>query len=70
MPVVRNFPRTVEETDNLWIPLKDGCRLAARMWRPDDAGQKPVPAILDAGISERNRQGSPFLVEYIWGLNS
>ncbi len=57
MPVVRNFPRTVEETDNLWIPLKDGCRLAARMWRPDDAGQKPVPAILEF-LPYRKRDGT------------
>ena len=27
----------VEDIENVWIPLADGCRLAARIWRPDDA---------------------------------
>ncbi|PIJ49410.1 hypothetical protein BL250_13150 [Erwinia sp. OLTSP20] len=28
-----------------WIPLSDGCRLAARLWLPD--GEQPVPAVLE-----------------------
>ncbi len=32
-----------EET--VWIVLKDGCRLAARLWLPESAG--PVPAVLE-----------------------
>jgi predicted acyl esterase len=43
-----DFPRTVRTVEHLWIPLSDGCRLAARMWLPDDAERDPVPAILDA----------------------
>ena len=27
----------VEDIGNVWIPLEDGCRLAARIWRPEDA---------------------------------
>ncbi len=57
MAVVRNFPRTVEETENLWIPLQDGCRLATRMWMPDDAEQDPVPAILEF-LPYRKRDGT------------
>jgi putative CocE/NonD family hydrolase len=34
--------------DPIWIPLSDGCRLAARIWLPEDAGARPVPAILEA----------------------
>ncbi len=34
----------VEET--VWIPLRDGCRLAARLWLPDDA-TLPAPAVLE-----------------------
>ena len=30
-----------------WIELADGCRLAARIWLPEDAEQHPVPAILE-----------------------
>jgi predicted acyl esterase len=41
-----DFPRKVRTVEHLWIPLSDGCRIAARAWLPEDAG--PVPAILDA----------------------
>jgi predicted acyl esterase len=30
-----------------FIPARDGCRLAARIWLPDDADASPVPAILE-----------------------
>jgi pimeloyl-ACP methyl ester carboxylesterase len=32
---------------NAWIVLSDGCRLAARIWLPEDAVERPVPAILE-----------------------
>lgn len=32
---------------NQWIPLADGCRLAARIWLPDNAEARPVPAVLE-----------------------
>ena len=41
------FPRTVREIPHLWIPLSGGCRLAARIWLPDDAAEQPVPAVLE-----------------------
>ena len=47
MTVVESFPRQVREIENVWIPLSDGCRLAARIWLPDDAEAAPVPAILE-----------------------
>jgi putative CocE/NonD family hydrolase len=37
----------IEEIENLWITLADGCRLAARLFMPADATRKPVPAILE-----------------------
>ena len=37
----------IVEIENVWIPLADGCRLAARIWLPEDAEQTPVPAILE-----------------------
>ena len=45
--MVESFPRPVEEIENRWIPLSDGCRLAARIWLPEDARRVPVPAILE-----------------------
>lgn len=48
-PTIRtNFPYDVEVLDNVWIPLADGTRLAARIWLPVGAGNAPVPAILEA----------------------
>jgi len=43
-----DFPRTVRTVEHVWIPLSDGCRIAARIWLPEDADRDPVPAILDA----------------------
>jgi putative CocE/NonD family hydrolase len=37
----------VEVIDPVWIPLSDGTRLCARIWRPASAEQDPVPAILE-----------------------
>ena len=36
------------EIENVWIPMPDGARLAARVWIPEDAASRPVPAILEA----------------------
>jgi putative CocE/NonD family hydrolase len=47
MKIVDRFPRAVRVIENCWIPLTDGCRLAARIWLPDDAETTPVPAILE-----------------------
>lgn len=35
----------ITDQDDLFIPLPDGTRLAARLWRPQDA--TPVPAVLE-----------------------
>jgi predicted acyl esterase len=37
----------VREIEHTWIPLSDGCRLAARIWLPEDAEEDPVPAVLE-----------------------
>ena len=37
----------IREIENLWIPLRDGCRLAARVWMPDDVDVNPVPAVIE-----------------------
>ncbi|MBB3231844.1 CocE/NonD family hydrolase [Halomonas stenophila] len=46
MRIVDEFPRRVREEET-WIPMADGTRLAARIWRPVDAEHHPVPAILE-----------------------
>ncbi|MSP81483.1 MAG: CocE/NonD family hydrolase [Alphaproteobacteria bacterium] len=47
MQIVTQFPRVVRDLRNVWIPLADGTRLAARIWLPEDAAADPVPAILE-----------------------
>lgn len=57
MQTVGQFPHVVRETENEWIPLADGTRLAARMWMPDNAVSAPVPAILEY-LPYRKRGGT------------
>lgn len=45
MSVRREFPFRVAVTENLFVSLPDGTRLAAKLWLPEGAG--PVPAILE-----------------------
>ena len=47
MKVIGDFARKVREIENVWIPMQDGARLAARVWLPEDGETKPVPAILE-----------------------
>ncbi|MEX0760124.1 MAG: CocE/NonD family hydrolase, partial [Tistlia sp.] len=47
MKTVSTFPRAVRELEHVEVPLSDGCRLAARIWLPEDAEAQPVPAILE-----------------------
>jgi putative CocE/NonD family hydrolase len=47
MRLVEDFPRRVRVIETVWIEMPDGCRLAARIWLPEDAEQQPVPAILE-----------------------
>lgn len=35
----------VREIENVWIPMSDGTRLAARIWLPEGAEEVPVPVI-------------------------
>lgn len=47
MDVVSDLPYEVEHTENVFITMSDGCRLAARLWRPVEAERAPVPAVLE-----------------------
>jgi uncharacterized protein len=57
MKVVESEPVPVREIENLWIPMADGARLAARVWLPVDADRHPVPAIMEY-IPYRKRDGT------------
>jgi putative CocE/NonD family hydrolase len=68
MKIVANLPCHVREVENAWINMPDGARLAARMWLPADADEKPVPAILEYipyrkrfGTTERDSITHPYL---------
>jgi predicted acyl esterase len=50
------FPRRVREIEHTWIPLSDGCRLAARIWLPEDAEEDLLPAVL--GYPHRKNDGT------------
>jgi uncharacterized protein len=41
------FPHAVREIEHAWIPLRDGARLAARLWLPETAARSPVPAVVE-----------------------
>jgi uncharacterized protein len=47
MKIINRFPHVVRVIENCWIPMPDGCRLAARIWLPADAETTAVPAILE-----------------------
>jgi putative CocE/NonD family hydrolase len=47
MKTVTSFPRQIVEIPDMGIVMPDGCRLSARVWMPEDAGDDPVPVILE-----------------------
>lgn len=42
-----DLPNAVQITENLFIEMPDGCKLAAKLWLPESACDNPVPAILE-----------------------
>ncbi len=68
LKIKTKFPRKTKEIANLWIPLSDGTKLAARLWLPTDAEKNPVPALLEYlpyrktdGTHERDALTHPYL---------
>ena len=57
MKILHDFPHEVRSIEHLWIPMTDGCRLAARAWLPAGAEAAPVPAILEY-VPYRKRDGT------------
>jgi putative CocE/NonD family hydrolase len=67
MDIVTQLPRQLREIEHTFIALSDGCRLAARIWLPQDAEADPVPAILEYlpyrkrdGTAERDQLTHPY----------
>jgi putative CocE/NonD family hydrolase len=67
MTVREAYPRQTKVVRDVFIPLKDGVRLAAQIWLPVDAEEDPVPAILEYlpyrkrdGTSERDAVTHPY----------
>lgn len=52
-----NTLRDIEDLPDYGITLSDGCRLSARIWRPVDAADAPVPVILEY-LPYRKRDGT------------
>jgi putative CocE/NonD family hydrolase len=67
--IIKEFPYPVRKVEHSWIPLKDGTRLAARMWLPTCAEATPVPAILEY-IPYRKRDGTRMRDEPMHGFFS
>jgi uncharacterized protein len=62
------LPRPIREIEHTWLTLPDGCRLAARIWLPEDAEADPVPAVLEFlpyrkadGTAIRDARRQPYL---------
>ncbi len=47
MKIDTTLPRPVREIEHVEIPMPDGTLLAARIWMPESAQARPVPAILE-----------------------
>ena len=52
-----NALRPITEEPDMGITLSDGCRLSARVWMTEDAGDDPVPVILEY-LPYRKRDGT------------
>ncbi|MET7571781.1 CocE/NonD family hydrolase [Streptomyces sp. NPDC005492] len=44
---VDQLPYAIQEQSHVTIPMSDGVRLSARIWRPISSDQEPVPAVLE-----------------------
>lgn len=57
METENEFPYEIIEEENVWIPVTDNLKLAARIWRPEDSDRAPVPVVLEY-IPYRKRFGT------------
>jgi putative CocE/NonD family hydrolase len=52
-----DFPYKVKSIEHCWVALRDGTKLAARIWMPEEAESHPLPAVLEY-IPYRKRDGT------------
>src|SRR5262250_573866 len=52
-------PHRIRLIENCYIPMSDGVGLAGKIWLPENAKSRPVPAILEF-IPYRKRDGTVF----------
>jgi putative CocE/NonD family hydrolase len=64
---VQRAVNNVRSIHHAWIPMSDGCRLAARIWLPEGSEQNPRPAVLEYipyrkndATAERDAQIHPY----------
>ena len=57
MTIRNDLPCPIIEDEDMRIVMPDGCRLSARVWMPEDAALRPVPAVLEY-IPYRKRDGT------------
>lgn len=59
MKIRQHFPNQIREQPSCFIPMRDGVKLAARLWIPEDAEHHPVPAILEYIPYRKNDMTAP-----------
>ena len=57
MKIVERFDNQILEEENVMITHSDGVKVAARIWRPHDSDENPVPVILEV-LPYRKRDGT------------
>ncbi len=57
----------VQVIENQWITMTDGCRLAAKLWIPESAQTRQVPAIFEY-IPYRKRDSTALRDSQIHGF--
>ena len=57
MVIRTEYPCRIVGHEDMGIVMPDGCRLSARVWMPEDAGARPVPAVLEY-MPYRTREGT------------
>ncbi len=50
-------PHRIREIETVWVPMRDGVKIALRILLPEDAAKSPVPAIMEY-IPYRRRDGT------------
>jgi len=59
------LPQEVEDLENVWITLSDGCRLAARIWLPKAAATADTTAPHPQRLAQPGPTPVPAILEYI-----